>query len=66
VWPRASRKFATVAHEMRFDRQTLRKKCDFDQPCATLKHEMRFDCHKKDDVKLRFTSTLRPQHVPHA
>ena len=25
VWPRASRKFATVAHEMRFDRQTLRK-----------------------------------------
>ena len=37
---------ATLSHEMRFDRQKLRKNCDFQGPIATLSHEMRFDRQK--------------------
>ena len=37
---------ATLSHEMRFDRQKLRKNCDFQGVRATLSHEMRFDRQK--------------------
>ena len=37
---------ATLSHEMRFDRQKLRKNCDFKSSRATLSHEMRFDREK--------------------
>ena len=37
---------ATLSHEMRFDRQKLRKNCDFQLVRATLSHEMRFDRQK--------------------
>ena len=37
---------ATLSHEMRVDRQKLRKNCDFTCPGATLSHEMRVDRQK--------------------
>ena len=37
---------ATLSHEMRFDRQKLRKNCNFQGSRATLSHEMRFDRQK--------------------
>ena len=36
----------TLSHEMRIDRQKLRKNCDFTCPGATLSHEMRVDRQK--------------------
>ena len=36
----------TLSHEMRVDRQKLRKICDFTFPGATLSHEMRVDRQK--------------------
>ena len=46
VVPAGSHETWTLSHEMRVDRQKLRKNCDFTCPGATLSHEMRFDRQK--------------------
>ena len=46
VVPAASHETLTLSHEMRIDRQKLRKNCDFTCPGATLSHEMRVDRQK--------------------
>ena len=44
--PAGSQETSTLSHEMRVDRQKLRKNCDFTCPGATLSHKMRVDRQK--------------------
>ena len=46
VVPAGSHETSTLSHEMRVDRQKLRKNCDFTCAGATLSHEMRVDRQK--------------------
>ena len=46
VVPAVSHETSTLSHEMRVDRQELRKNCEFTCPGATLSHEMRVDRQK--------------------
>ena len=50
-------KNATISHEMRFDRQTLWKGCDFDGPAAILMREMKFDRQKLECKSVCVTSS---------
>ena len=46
VVPAGSHETSTLSHEMRVDRQKLKKNCDFTCPAATLSHEMTVDAQK--------------------
>ena len=44
--PARSHETSTLSHEMRVDRQKLKKNCDVTCAGATLSHEMRVDAQK--------------------
>ena len=58
VVPAGSHETSTLSHEMRVDRQKLRKNCDFTCAGATLSHEMRVDRQKLRKIAILLVPDL--------